>query len=52
MRLPQKKNKIKNKKSLEYKPIYEEGQDLGTVLKCYFLGSSFKIQSCEFFLMT
>ena len=26
------------------------GQDLTTVLRCYFLNSSFKILSCEFFL--
>ena len=27
------------------------GQDLSTVLKCCFLGSPFKIQLCEFFLI-
>ena len=29
--------------------IFSKEQDLGTVFKCYFLGSSFKILLCEFF---
>ena len=31
--------------------IVKKGQDLGTVLRYYSLGSPLKIQPCEFFLM-
>ena len=31
--------------------VFFQGQNLGTILKCYFLGSTFKILSFEFFLM-
>ena len=40
----------KKKKNIVIKGLNEK-QDLGTVLRCYSLGSPFKILSCRFFLI-
>ena len=36
---------------MKFHLVLEVEQDLGTILKCYSLGSSRKILSCDFFLI-